>query len=78
MFSVVITQTPDQFSKQYFFDSLREARRYFNEIISNKTFEQAQVRLIEKRDSCHSFLLDIHTIGSSLGRKRTSSRSTSR
>ena len=78
MFCVVITRTPDQFSKQHFFDSLREARGYFNQIIGDKTFAQAQVRLIEKRDYCHSFLLDIHIINSSLGRKRASSRSASK
>jgi hypothetical protein len=55
---VVITRAPKGLIKQLFFNNLREARQCFNRIVREKTFGQGLVRLIEKRDYCHSFLLD--------------------
>ncbi len=67
-FAVVITRNPNQLIRQFFFQSLREARHYFNRVIQENSFGQVQIRLIEKRDYCRSFLLDIYVTGSIAGK----------
>jgi hypothetical protein len=69
MFSVVITRPPNQLIQQFFFGTLPEARQYFDQVIREKPFGQGYVRLIEKRDYCHSFLLDTCFMGNLLGKK---------
>ncbi len=58
MFLVVVTRTPGQLIKQSIFDSLREARQYFNQLTRDKSIGRGQVCLIEKRGYAESFLLD--------------------
>ena len=62
MFLVVVTRTPGQLVIQCIFDSLREARQYFNQLVGDKPFRQVRIRLIEKRGYCESFLLDTHVL----------------
>ncbi len=62
MFLVVVTRTPGQLIKQCIFDTLREARQYFNQLVGDKSFRQVRIRLIEKRGYCESFLLDTHVL----------------
>jgi hypothetical protein len=59
-FAVVITRNSNQLIRQFVFKSLQEARHYFNRVIQEKFFGQVQIRLIEKRDYCRSFLLDVY------------------
>ncbi len=62
MFLVIVTRTPGQLIKQCFFDSLREARQYFNQLARDKSIGRGQVRLIERRGYAESFLLDMHVL----------------
>jgi hypothetical protein len=62
MFLVIVTSPPGQLIKQSIFDSLREARQYFNQLPRDKTIGRGRVRLIEKRGHSQSFLLDTYVL----------------
>ena len=62
MFLVVVTRTPGQLIKQCIFNSLREARQYFNQLAGDKSIGRGQVRLIERRGYAESFLLDTYML----------------
>jgi hypothetical protein len=62
MFLVVVTYTPGQLIKESIFDSLREARQYFNQLIRDKSTGRGLVRLIERRGYAECFLLDTHVL----------------
>jgi hypothetical protein len=62
MFLVIVTSTPGQLIKQCIFDSLREARQYFNQLVRDKSIGRGLVRLIEKRGYAECFLLDTYVL----------------
>jgi len=51
-----------------FFSTLPEARQHFDRVIREKTSGQGLVRLIEKRNYCHSFLFDTFFMGNVMGK----------
>ncbi len=62
MFLVTVTRTPGQLIKQHLFDSLREARQYFNQLIGDKSIGRGLIRLIERRGYSECFLLDTYVL----------------
>jgi hypothetical protein len=62
MFLVIVTRTPGQLIKQAIFNSLREARQYFNQLVGDKSIGRGRVRLIERRGYAESFLLDTYEL----------------
>lgn len=70
MFSVIITHNHGTLINQAFFETLQEARQYFNKLVREKPFEQVMIRLVEKRNYCQSFLIDTIRIGSVLRRRK--------
>ncbi len=62
MFLVVVTRTPGQLIKESIFDSLREARQYFNQLIGDKSIGRGLIRLIERRGYSECFLLDTYVL----------------
>ncbi len=69
MFFVVITRIPNGLVRQFLFGTLPEARQYFDHVIRENQYGRVQIRLIEKRDYCHSFLLDSCIIKSAVGKQ---------
>ncbi|MBD0259398.1 MAG: hypothetical protein ICV83_27070 [Cytophagales bacterium] len=62
MFLVVVTRNRGQLIKQCIFNSLREARQHFNQLVGDKSIGRGQVRLIERRGYAECFLLDTHIL----------------
>ena len=62
MFLVVVTRATGQLIKQAIFDSLREARQYFSQLIRDRSIGRGLVRLIEQRGYAECFLLDTHVL----------------
>jgi hypothetical protein len=75
MFSVIITHAHGPVINQAVFDTLQEARQYFNQLVREKPFEQVLIRLIETRNYCQSFLLDTIRVGSVLPRRKRANSS---